>query len=89
MAKAGSYGKNLVSICSTEAPDNALTHCDEATLALEQDPILTLVFASNFSSILGMQLASYLAKADIFATIVCHSALDKYQLYYSYHCPWL
>lgn len=43
---------------------------EDAYLALEQDPILTLISASNSRSILGIQQVAFLAKAEFSASIL-------------------
>lgn len=58
------------------------------TISLEQDPVLTLVSTCDFSTILGMQQASYLTEvahmSQLFRTII---TLIQTSLFRAQKCP--
>lgn len=61
--------KSQVNIQSAEGPYNTQTQSDDASLAPEQDPILTLVSTSDSSSMFGAQRVAYLTKAVFSASV--------------------
>lgn len=65
--RKGANSKQQVNICSAKGLLNTQPKSDDAPLASEQEPVLTLATESNYSFILGTQVP-YLTKATFSAS---------------------